>query len=393
MWRGERMHLAATVLLFALVVAIPAAAGLAPLPRQPSGVPWPTEMWATGPLPAGTDEAALGVAMAEAFDGANPALGETRAVVVVSGGRIVLERYTAGYGPDMPLPSWSMAKSVTHALVGAAVLQGLVDLDAPMGSPHWPAGDRRAAIPWRQWLNMVDGQDYHELDARLPTGDDVAKMLFGPGRLDAARYAASLPLAHPPGTRWNYNSAGEILICDALTRAVVPAPASSADRRDDMLRWMHASLFDPIGMRSAQPEFDAAGLYLGSSFVYATARDFARFGLLYLRDGIWDGRRLLPPGWVDFARTPAPAANVDVYGAGWWINPQSGTGIPFPALIDTGPERDAFRAEGHDGQIILIVPSRDLIVVRLGLSNDWPALYDWMGRVVRVFPPTSPQPP
>ena len=100
---------------------------------------------------------------------------------------------------------------------------------------------------------------------------------------------------------------------------------------------------------------------------------------------------MLPPGWVDFARTPAPAGNVDIYGAGWWINPATGTGSPFPALIDTGPERDAFRAEGHDGQIILLVPSRDLIVVRLGLSDDWPALYDWMGRVARAFPTGAPR--
>jgi CubicO group peptidase (beta-lactamase class C family) len=390
MWRADRMSRVAMVLLLTLAGTLPAAAQL--MPEQPPGVPWPTETWPTGPLPAGTDRAALDAAMAEAFDGGNPALGETRALVIVSGGRIVLEHYAADYGSDMPLPSWSMAKSITHALVGAAVLQGLVDIDAPMGSPHWPEGDPRMAIPWRQWLNMVDGQDYHELDARLPTGDDVAKMLFGQGRLDAARYAAALPLAHPPGTRWNYNSAGEILVSDALTRAVVPAPVSPADRRTGMLGWMHHSLFDPIGMGSAQPEFDATGLYLGSSFVYATAADFARFGLLYLRDGRWDGRQLLPKGWVGFARTPAPAGNVDIYGAGWWINPATGTGIPFPALIDTGPERDAFRAEGHDGQIVLIVPSRDLVVVRLGLSDDWPVLYDWMGRVARAFPDGRPPP-
>jgi CubicO group peptidase (beta-lactamase class C family) len=215
-------------------------------------------------------------------------------------------------------------------------------------------------------------------------------MLFGAGRLDAARFAASLPLANEPGTRWNYNSAGEILVSDALTRAVLPNPASPEDRRALMLDWMHASLFDPIGMRSVQPGFDPTGLFIGSSFVYASAKDFARFGLLYLRDGMWDGRRVLPEGWVDFARTPAPAANVDIYGAGWWINPATGNGRPFPAYIDTGPRRDAFRAEGHDGQIILLVPSRDLIVVRLGLSKDWAALYDWMGRIARALPAPRP---
>ena len=390
MWRPDRRRLAAVVLALAIAGVVPAAAELSPLPQQPPGVPFPTETWPTGPLPAGTDGAALDVALTEAFDGGNPALGETRALVVVSGGRIVLERYAEGYGPDTPLPSWSMAKSVTHALVGAAVLQGLVDIDGPMGSPHWPAEDPRAAIAWRQWLNMVDGQAYQELDALLPTGDDAAKMLFGPGRLDAAAYAAALPQAHPPGSRWNYNSAGMILISDALTRAVAPAAASPKARRAAMLAWMRLSLFDAIGMRSAQPEFDAAGLYLGSSFVYATARDFARFGLLYLRSGNWDGRPVLPAGWVDFARRLAPAGNADIYGAGWWITPATGTGRPFPTLIDTGADRDAFRAEGHDGQIVLVVPSRDLIVVRLGLSDDWPALYDWMGRVARAFPPPPP---
>ncbi len=390
MWRPDRRRSAAAVLALALAGAAPAAADFAPLPQQPAGVPFPTEAWPTGPLPAGTDDDALDTALAEAFNGTNPALGETRALVVVSSGRIVLERYAEGYGPDMPLPAWSMAKSVTHALVGAAVLQGLVDIDRPMGSPHWPAEDPRAAIAWRQWLNMVDGQDYHELDALLPTGDDAAKMLFGPGRLDAAAYAAALPLDHPPGSRWNYNSAGMILITDALTRTVAPAAASPEARRAAMLTWMRRSLFDAIGMLSAQPEFDAAGLYLGSSFVQATARDFARLGLLYLRDGIWDGRPVLPPGWVDFARRPAPAANADTYGAGWWITPATGTGRPFPTLIDTGPDRDAFRAEGHDGQIVLVVPSRDLTVVRLGLSDDWPALYDWMGRVARALPKPAP---
>jgi CubicO group peptidase (beta-lactamase class C family) len=258
-----------------------------------------------------------------------------------------------------------MAKSITHALVGAAVEQRRVDIDQPMGNPHWRANDVRSAITWRQWLNMLDGQRYTELTARSPAESDVAKMLFGSGRLDTAGYAASLPLAYPPGTRWNYNTAGEILVCDALTRTIVPNPGSARARRASMLAWMHSSLFDPIGMSSAQPEFDAQGLYLGGSFVYATARDFAKIGLLYLRDGMWEGRRILPEGWVDFARSPTSAANGDVYGAGWWINPASGTGQAMFSYINTGPARDAFDARGLQGQIILLVPTKDLVVVRL----------------------------
>jgi CubicO group peptidase (beta-lactamase class C family) len=156
-----------------------------------------------------------------------------------------------------------------------------------------------------------------------------------------------------------------------------------------MLQWMHSSLFDVLGME-AQPEFDATGLYYGSSMIYGTARDFARLGLLYLRDGVWDGRRVLPEGWVDFARTSAPETNADIYGAGWWLNPQQGKGRPLQVLIDTGTERDAFRAQGFEGQVIMDIPSKDLVMVRLGLTPDadrgWAAVGDWLGRVARAFP-------
>ncbi len=372
-----------------LLAACPAAA-LTPLPPQPEGVPWPTETWPTGPLPAGTDQADLDAAVTAAFKAEEQPYGWTRAVVIVQGGRVVLERYADGFGPDMRLVSWSAAKSFTHAFVGVAVAQGRVDIDRPMGNPRSAADDPRSAITWRQWLNMDDGQRYEELDAKTPTEDDAARMLFGQGRLDVAAYAASLPLAHPPGTYWNYNSAGVILVCDALTAAAVGQQPSPDPRRAAMLAWMRAGLFEPLGMRSAQPEFDATGLYIGSSFVYATARDFARFGLLYLRDGIWDGRRLLPEGWVDFARTPGPATNADVYGAGWWVTPATGNGRPIEAFVDTGPQRNSFRAEGRAGQIILVVPSKDLVVVRLGSNLDspekWQSLYVWMGRVARAFP-------
>src|SRR5262249_35849580 len=156
-------------------------------------------------------------------------------------------------------------------------------------SPHWSAQDRRAQIPWRTWLQMTDGQQYLEIEAKTIADSDASRKLFGPGRLDVAKYCAGLPLIHDPGTYWNYNSSGIVLTADALTRTIVPTPSSPQQRREQMLAWMHENLFDVIGMR-AQPEFDATGLFYGSAFVYASARDFARFGLLYLRDGMWDGR-------------------------------------------------------------------------------------------------------
>ena len=161
-----------------------------------------------------------------------------------------------------------------------------------------------------------------------------------------------------------------------------------------MMQWMRQSLFDVIGMR-AQPEFDAEGLVYGSALIYASARDFAKFGLLYLRDGVWEGRRVLPEGWVDFARTAGTAKNANIYGAGWWIAPEDGTGQPYPMYIDTGPARDGFSAQGFEGQYTLVIPSKDLVMVRLGMTPEKDlrtgALMRWMGRVAQLFPTVTPQ--
>jgi CubicO group peptidase (beta-lactamase class C family) len=384
--------------VFLAAVLVCAAAGLAgaqqqlaPLPPQPAGIAWPTAEWASAPLPENMDRPAFDLAMTEAFAGVNEGYGETRAVLIVQHGRIVFERYAQGYGPNMRLISWSMAKSVTQALVGAAVLQGRVSIDAPMGNPGWSASDRRAAITWRQWLNMVDGQQYHEIGADTILSNTVTHLLYGEGRGDTARFAAGLPIVHDPGTHWNYNSAGIVLVADALTRTVVPNPRNATDRRDRMRAWMDQSLFTPIGMHPIV-EFDPAGTFYGSALVWATARDFARFGYLYLRNGVWDGHRLLPEGWVDFARTRGPDAHTDVYGAGWWLTPSQGVGQPMHSTIRDNALADTFSAQGHEGQMIVVVPSRDMVLVRLGHFDDalrhWDALGDWLSKVIEAFPAT-----
>lgn len=386
-------YLLATLALFAPVSFVHAQ--LVPLPQQAPDVAWPTSEWPVGALPEDLDIAAFNAAMEDAFDKQAQGLGETRAIVIVRHGRLIYERAAPGYDTNTRLVSWSMAKSITQALVGIAVAQGKVDLDAPMGSPHWAANDRRAQIPWWQWLQMTDGQRYLEIDAAAVAESDASRKLFGPGRLDVARYCAGLPLIHDPGTHWNYNSCGIVLIDDALTRAIVPNPASPRDRRAIMMSWMRNNLFDPIGM-NAQPEFDASGLLYGSALIYASARDFAKFGLLYLRDGVWEGRRILPAGWVDFARTHGASVNSNIYGAGWWVAPKEGSGWPYPIHLDTGQLRDGFSAQGFEGQYILVVPSKDLIVVRLGLTPETDlrtgALKNWMGRVVRTFPAVASAP-
>lgn len=384
---------AATLALFSAMGA--QAQPLSALPGQPEGVPWPTQAWPVAPMPPSANAQRVAQLMAQAESGRAPFLENTRAVLVVQGGRLVYERYATGFGADTRFISWSVAKSVTHALVGAAAARGLLNPDAGMGNPRWAADDPRSAITWRQWLQMTDGLAYTETGAVRTTANGAAVMLFGEDRADAMAYATQLPLLHSPGARWNYSTAGTTLVADALTERVAPG-ASPSERRSAMRRFMREALFSPIGMASVQPEFDARGTFLGGSFVWATARDYARFGLLYLRGGVWEGRRILPAGWVDFARTPVPGSGADTYGAGFWLTPETGTGTPWRALIAGRNPADAFSAQGRDGQVILIVPSQDLVIVRLGLlsggTEGWDALGDWLAALAQSFPAPAPVP-
>jgi CubicO group peptidase (beta-lactamase class C family) len=169
-------------------------------------------------------------------------------------------------------------------------------------------------------------------------------------------------------------------------RAIVPDPSDVNDRRARMRDWMDESLFTRIGMNPVV-EFDPQGTFYGSSLIWATARDFAKFGYLYLRDGVWDGERVVPAGWVDFGRTPGPAQNTDTYGAGWWLTPTQGPGVPT-SLITDNAMADAFSAQGYEGQIIVVVPSKDLVMVRLGRFDgpeSWDALGDWSTRLIGAF--------
>jgi len=291
--------------------------------------------------------------------------GKTSALLVVQHGRIVLERYAAGVGRDTPLRSWSMAKSITHALVGLRRGDGHLDVNAPAPVPAWQRpGDPRRAITLEHLLRMLDGLDFVEVYEA--TGrSDVVEMLFGAGKDDVAAFADARPAAHPPGRVWSYSSGTTNIVAAILARSIGGGQAG-------LLAFMQERLFRPLGMTSATPRFDAAGNFVASSYVFATARDFARFGLLYLRDGVWEGRRLLPEGWVDHARTPTPGSGGQ-YGAHWWLA-LDGSGI--------------FSANGFRCQYILAVPSRDLVVVRLGESDhdQKPALLRSLKELVGCFP-------
>jgi CubicO group peptidase (beta-lactamase class C family) len=342
------------------------SAPLPPLPRQRADVPWPTERWPEGPPDADVDASRIDRVLEQLFLPEDPEVfGQTHGLVAVHRGRLVAERYGPEQGRDTPLVSWSMAKSVTHALVGVLVREGRLDPDAPAPVPAWRGdGDPRAAITTEHLLRMVDGLDFLEdyVDAERSS---VIDMLFGSGKADVAGYAERSGPAHPPGRYWNYSSGTSNIVAGIVGRVV-------GGGEGGMLDFMRRELFLRIGMRSAAPRFDAAGTFIGSSFVFATTRDFARFGLLYLRDGVWEGERLLPAGWVDHARRLTPAS-FDQYGAHWWLA-RDGSGI--------------FHASGYRGQYIAVDPRRDLVVVRLGNSDDAQraALLRALAALVAAFP-------
>lgn len=316
---------------------------LPPLPVQPVDVPWPTRAW-----PRGEPSAALLAAVAPLWD-APDEVGTTLALLVVQGGRITFERYAPEVTADRTLGSWSMAKSITHALCGLLVRDGELDLDVPLRPREWTGtGDRRAAITVRHLLAMRSGLDFVE-DYEDSGISDVMEMLWGSGKDDVAGYAAMKPALHEPGTHFNYSSGSTNIIARHLGEIVGGGAVG-------MLQFMRARLFEPLGMTSANPKFDAHGTFKGSSFCFCTAQDFARFGLLYLRGGVWDGQRILPEGWVDTARTVLstdPAKPHDHYGLHWWINDDGQT----------------FCARGYEGQMTLVAPAKDAVVVRLGKSS------------------------
>ena len=339
---------------------------LVPLPPQPPDVAWPGDEWPTGSLPPDI-ATRLDALLDEVMAGDGP-LETTHAAVVIHRGRLVAERYRAEEEIDASttLISWSMAKSMMHALIGMLIRDGRLDPEATPAVPEWQgADDPRRAITLEHLLTMRDGLAFVEdyVDDKI---SDVIQMLFGHGQHDVAAFAADRGLAHDPGTFFNYSS-GTTNVISRIARDVLGG-------RDAYERFLGEELFGPLGMTSATARFDEAGTFIASSFVYATARDFARFGLLYLRDGVWNGRRLLPDGWVDHARSIRSQDDEtgNFYGAQWWA---------------AGDGMGSFWANGYEGQSILVSPGCDLVVVRLGKTPAarYPALRAWRASVVDLF--------
>jgi CubicO group peptidase (beta-lactamase class C family) len=334
-----------------------------PEPANPESVPWPTgDLLPALPLPWNIDSARLTSALDKVFSEPDPKrLKRTRAALVVYDGRIVAERYAPGFTKDTRLISWSVAKSVTSTLVGILAGKGRLDIWASAPVPEWQGpNDPRKAITTDQLLRMSSGLEWYEAYADHPISD-VNKMLFL--KSDMAAYAAQKPLAAPPDTRWEY-STGTTMIINRIIRRTI-------GDQDEYRAFPRRELFNRIGMRSAIIESDASGTFTTGSGVYASARDYARFGLLYLNDGVWQGNRILPESWVAYATTPTPTLKGGGYGAQFWLNksdPPDPAKRPYPGLPP-----DMFMAEGYQGQMIAVIPSRKLVVVRLGMTfnNRW----------------------
>ena len=326
---------------------------------DPSTVLWPSgDALPDGPpQTASIDAAKLDAALDQVFaEPSDSGRRETRAVVVVHRGRVIAERYAEGFDAQTPLPGWSMTKSVIGALVGIRVRQGALDLQAPAPVPEWrSAGDPRGEITLDQLLRMSSGLAFGETK---DSNSDMVTMLFDRG--DAAAYAAAKPLEHPPDSHWHYSSGTSNIVSRILRHSFGGDQAA-------YFRFPREALFDRIGMGSAVIEPDASGSFVASSFMFATARDWARFGLLFLEGGVWEGERILPEGWVEYCTTPAPRAPQGRYGAHWWLNAgdlDDPSDRPWPDM-----PADTFSARGHEGQEVVVIPSRELVLVRLGQSR------------------------
>lgn len=276
-----------------------------------------------------------------------------KAVVIVKDGRVVAERYAEGVDEHSPLISFSVAKSFTNALLGILARQGRLRMDEPLDAPEWRnADDPRRAITLEDLLRMRSGLAVEEAESAF---SPVARMEFL--HADMAGFAAAQPLKEPPGRTWEYTSADTVLLDRKIGSLVGGGPAGLRD-------FARRELFAPLGMGDVTMEFDGAGSFIGSTYVYATARDYARLGWLYLRDGVApDGRRLLPEGWVDWSRRSTLGAP---YGAGFWTN--DGPSEPAQWRIQGGYPKDGFFASGTMGQRIYVVPSAGLVITRFGYS-------------------------
>jgi hypothetical protein len=300
-----------------------------------------------------------------------------RAIVVLVDGRIVAERYAEGFDAATPMLSWSMAKSVTATLVGAAALNGYLAINDPAPVPEWRGDAAKSAITWNDLLRMQSGLAFTEIYD--DPSSDVSEALFR--AREAGAVAARKPLTSAPGKTWSYSSGTTNLIMRTLRQVL-------AERGVDLQEFARARVFAPIGAASFVLEPDSSGTPIGSSYVYATARDWAKLGQLYLEGGAWNGEPLLPEGWSAYVSEPTLASDGE-YGAHFWLNRDGRARGRFIA----GLPEDMYYMAGHEGQYVFIIPDRNAVVVRLGMTrgrSPLAAAAEPLGAIYRAISEIAP---
>lgn len=361
------------------LLALPALIGCS---GEPAALPEP-DAAATAAVVAAPGAPRLSVIRAVDRLFNDPALGETRAVLVLRNGSVVAERYAPPYSAQTRFLGWSLSKCVTGLMIGLLVSDGRLRLDETPPVPAWQRpGDPRGEITLRQLLQMRSGLRHSESADPRYTADTV-RMLYLDGRDDMAGYAEAQPLEAVAGSRFEYSTATSVILADLAGR-ILSESSEPAARRQIVGDYLRTRLFEPARLGSMQPEFDAAGTFIGGTMLHATARDWARLGELFRNGGAVRGAQVLPRGWITFMTSPSPRN--PAYGAQLWLNRKSSTGgdALFP---DQGP-RDLFGCVGHQGQYVLVSPSQQLTVVRLGKTDDEarPALRNRLAELVAVFP-------
>lgn len=329
---------------------------VAPAPAvNTDSIAWPMGDLTTDSLPAGINRQQLHTAVQHAFDEPDPKKKIlTRAIVVVYDGKLVAEQYAPGFDRHSKMLGWSMGKSITAALTGILAKQGKLDVTAPAPVPEWSSSsDPRHSITLENLLQQTSGLEFEENYAKA---SEATNMLFTKG--DMGAYTATRPLKDKPGTVFYYSSGNSNIISRIIRHATGEERYHS---------FPATALFHKIGMYNTLMEPDASGTYVGSSYPWATARDWARFGLLYLNDGVWNGERILPEGWAQKTRTPVAADKQKHYGYQFWMN---GFELNDPNKhLYPGVPADMYNADGYGGQEVYIIPSKKLVIVRLGLHN------------------------
>ncbi len=312
------------------------------------------------------------------------ALGETRAALVLHEGEIVAERYGPEYDADTRFISWSMAKTVTAVMIGMLIADGALELDAPAPVELWQRpGDARADITLRHLLQMRSGLDHTEA-GDPPYESSEVRMLFLDQRDDMAEFAKAQPLEAEPGEKFEYSSNTTVILADIAADVLSEGSDDPEERRTAVDTYLRTRLFQPLGMDSMVPEYDASGTLIGGSTLHATARDWARFGEFLRNRGSYRGTQLVPRQWIEFMLEPSPPA--PFYGGQTWLNTQASD--PQNSLYPIDQPAGIFAAIGHMGQYIVVSPQQRLTIVRLGHSDadERRALLRQINDLIELYP-------